>query len=47
MKSSGEVDYEYVTSDCWAIKNFNEIHEVTKDTSESDVLAVKVGCYRN
>lgn len=34
----------YVTSDCWAIKDFNEGHKVTKCETESAVLAVKNGC---
>lgn len=37
----------YVTSDCWAIKDFNEGHKVTKCETESAVLAVKNGCDLN
>jgi beta-glucosidase len=37
----------YVTSDCWAIKDFNEGHKVTKDAAESAALAVKAGCDLN
>ena len=37
----------YVTSDCWAIKDFNEGHKVTRDAAESAALAVKAGCDLN
>lgn len=37
----------YVTSDCWAIKDFNEGHNVTRCEAESAVLAVKNGCDLN
>lgn len=37
----------YVTSDCWAIKDFNEGHKVTGDAAESAALAVKAGCDLN
>jgi len=37
----------YVTSDCWAIKDFNEGHKVTKCEKESAILAVKNGCDLN
>ena len=37
----------YITSDCWAIKDFNEGHKVTKDATESAALAVKMGCDLN
>ena len=37
----------YVTSDCWAIKDFNEAHKVTKDIEESSALALKSGCDLN
>ncbi len=37
----------YVTSDCWAIRDFNEGHKVTKCQTESSVLAVKSGCDLN
>lgn len=34
----------YVTSDCWAIKDFHEYHMVTKTAPESVALAVNNGC---
>lgn len=37
----------YVTSDCWAIRDFNEGHNVTKCLVESSALAVKNGCDLN
>ena len=37
----------YVTSDCWAIKDINEGHGVTKTIEESSALAVKSGCDLN
>lgn len=37
----------YVTSDCWAIKDFNEGHKVTEEIEESSALAVKQGCDLN
>lgn len=37
----------YVTSDCWAIRDFNEQHGVTKNIEESSSLAVKSGCDLN
>jgi len=37
----------YVTSDCWAIKDFNENHKVTNSIEESAALAVKNGCDLN
>lgn len=37
----------YVTSDCWAIKDFNEGHKVTRNIEESSALAVKNGCDLN
>ena len=37
----------YVTSDCWAIKDFNEGHNVTTSIEESSALAVKNGCDLN
>ena len=44
----GEWQFDgYVTSDCWAIKDFNEGHNVTKCQTESAVLAVKSGCDLN
>lgn len=44
----GEWNFKgYVTSDCWAIKDFNEGHKVTNCEKESSVLAVKSGCNLN
>ncbi|CDZ23205.1 glycoside hydrolase family 3 domain protein [[Clostridium] cellulosi] len=37
----------YITSDCWAIKDFHEYHKVTKDAFESVALAVNNGCDLN
>ncbi|MCI1965778.1 MAG: glycoside hydrolase family 3 C-terminal domain-containing protein [Oscillospiraceae bacterium] len=37
----------YVTSDCWAIKDFNEHHRVTNSIEESSSLAVNNGCDLN
>ncbi|WP_416201092.1 MAG: Xylan 1,4-beta-xylosidase [Thermocaproicibacter melissae] len=37
----------YTTSDCWAIKDFNENHKVTGSIEESAALAVKNGCDLN
>ncbi|MCH4239063.1 MAG: glycoside hydrolase family 3 C-terminal domain-containing protein [Oscillospiraceae bacterium] len=37
----------YVTSDCWAIKDFNEAHKVTDNIEQSSALAVKSGCDLN
>ena len=37
----------YVTSDCWAIKDFHMHHMVTKNAPESAALAVNNGCDTN
>ncbi|QDU72034.1 glycoside hydrolase family 3 N-terminal domain-containing protein [Mucisphaera calidilacus] len=37
----------HVVSDCWAIKDFHEHHEVTKDAVASIALALKNGCDLN
>lgn len=37
----------YVVSDCWAIRDFHEHHQVTKDWEESAALAIKAGCDLN
>ena len=37
----------YTTSDCWAVKDFNENHKVTGSIEESAALAVKNGCDLN
>jgi beta-glucosidase len=37
----------YVTSDCWAIKDFHEKHKVTANAAESAALAVNTGCHLN
>jgi len=37
----------YVTSDCGALRDFNEHHKVTKTVNESVALAVKNGCDLN
>ncbi len=37
----------YVTSDCWAIKDFHEYHKVTENAFESVALAVNNGCDLN
>lgn len=34
----------HFTSDCWAIKDFHENHQVTKNARESAALALKCGC---
>ena len=44
----GELKFPgYVTSDCWAIRDFNEGHKVTANIEESSALAVKNGCDLN
>lgn len=37
----------YITSDCWAIKDFHENHRVTQTAPESVALAVNNGCDLN
>ncbi len=37
----------YVVSDCWAIRDFHEHHQVTKTWEESAAMAVKAGCDLN
>jgi beta-glucosidase len=37
----------YITSDCWAIKDFHENHQVTRTAPESVALAVNNGCDLN
>jgi len=37
----------YVTSDCWAIKDFHMFHKVTSNAIESVSLAIKNGCDLN
>ncbi|HBF37861.1 MAG TPA: glycosyl hydrolase [Firmicutes bacterium] len=37
----------YITSDCWAIKDFHENHMVTRTAPESVALAVNNGCDLN
>ena len=37
----------FVVSDCWAIRDFHEHHQVTKTPAESAALAVKAGCDLN
>jgi beta-glucosidase len=37
----------YVTSDCWAIKDFHENHKITKSPVESVSLAMNEGCDLN
>lgn len=37
----------YVVSDCWALKDFHENHNVTRTPEESAALAVKMGCDLN
>ena len=37
----------HVTSDCWAIKDFHEGHQVTTSIEESAALAVRAGCDLN
>lgn len=34
----------HFTSDCWAIKDFHENHQITKNARESAALALKRGC---
>ena len=34
----------YVVSDCWAVSDFHEYHQVTSDAAESAALAVREGC---
>jgi beta-glucosidase len=44
----GEWKFEgYVVSDCWAIRDFHEHHQVTKTWEESAAMAVKAGCDLN
>ncbi len=41
----GKWDFDgHFTSDCWAIKDFHEHHQVTKNARESAALALKCGC---
>ncbi len=37
----------HVVSDCWAIRDFHEHHQVTKSSAESAALALKEGCDLN
>jgi len=37
----------HVVSDCWAIRDFHTHHHVTKTTTESAALALKMGCDLN
>ncbi len=37
----------YVVSDCWAVRDFHEHHEVTRSAEESAAIAVKAGCDLN
>lgn len=37
----------YVTSDCWAIKDFHEGHHVTATAVESVAMAMNNGCDLN
>lgn len=37
----------YVVSDCWALKDFHENHQVTRTPEESAALGVKMGCDLN
>lgn len=37
----------YVVSDCWAIQDFHDGHNVTKTPQESAALAIKYGCDLN
>jgi beta-glucosidase len=37
----------FVVSDCWAIKDIHETHQVTSSFAESAALAVKAGCDLN
>ena len=34
----------HFTSDCWAIRDFHENHQITKNARESAALALKCGC---
>jgi beta-glucosidase len=44
----GEWNFDgYITSDCWAIKDFHEYHKVTENAFESVALAVNNGCDLN
>ena len=44
----GEFGFQgYVTSDCWAVRDFNEHHRVTDTVEESAALAVRNGCDLN
>ena len=44
----GELGFDgYVTSDCWAIKDFHLYHKVTHTPTESSALAVNSGCDTN
>ncbi len=43
LRGKWEFDGHY-TSDCWAIKDFHENHQVTKNARESAALALKCGC---
>lgn len=44
----GEWNFKgYITSDCWAIRDFHEKHMVTKDAVESVTLAVNNTCDTN
>jgi beta-glucosidase len=37
----------HVTSDCWAIKDFHENHQITKSPEESAAMALNAGCDLN
>ncbi len=37
----------YVVSDCWAVRDFHENHEVTRSAEESAAIAIKAGCDLN
>ena len=43
LRGKWEFDGHF-TSDCWAIKDFHENHQVTKNARESAALALKCGC---
>lgn len=43
LRGKWEFDGHF-TSDCWAIKDFHENHQVTKNARESAALALKSGC---
>ncbi len=43
LRGKWEFDGHY-TSDCWAIKDFHENHQVTKNAREAAALALKCGC---